>query len=415
MQASLAAHVNQIPPNVITNQQTLDNSLVARARERNTPVTAYNNRSRSATPWYLSHCLFLAILMIRMLRHSSEKLIPWWLVFSPIFLSAATMLLVKSSEAYLVYTNRSNTPQVLSYRVYCALVDHVGYTMTIVMTCVYLSSSVVPNVATVCSPLIMTSIMSLTYRLMNLPPLQSRTIGRLFISSLFNCVVHSMVRIIQPFLLVLKIDSHIDIPWTLVAAPVWILAFGGFVVMSLLIYFSCFLHAHANAILRIHASKLMLLCAFQLMVVSLCSFLSTLWYAHDKSSCHHACCFEEANENVNASVSVSVLHILVVDLLSLLRCVATYRLTTALDEHREIKEDTCLKIFMPLVGMCITIAICYPLTLTNSTRYHVSTYTTECNTSHVIIYHLYATTLSKYCPKQVKYMFFLTSCLCILN
>jgi hypothetical protein len=103
--------------------------------------------SRTSTPWYLSHCLFLAILMVRVLRHTSERVIPWWLTFSPLLLACATLLLVKSSEAYITFTHtransltHAHTHSQNSYRVYCALVDHVGYTTTVVLACVYLST-----------------------------------------------------------------------------------------------------------------------------------------------------------------------------------------------------------------------------------------------------------------------------------
>lgn len=247
---------------------------------QNTNNTTHS-RIRSATPWYLSHSLFLAILMVRLLRPNNAHIIPWWLVFSPIFLSAMTILLLKVRDSYLLFTTRhetNNSTQASSFRVHCALVDHTGYTMTIVMACLYLETSLIPSIALVCSPLLITAIMSLIHRLINLPSLNSRTIGRLFISSFFNCVLHTLVRIIQPLLLVLKLDSYMDnISWTIVAIPTWILCFTGVIAMTLLLYFSCVLHVHANVILRIHASQLMLLCAFQLMVVSLCTFLSSYW------------------------------------------------------------------------------------------------------------------------------------------
>ena len=242
---------------------------------QNTNNTA---RIRSATPWYLSHSLFLAILMIRVMRHGSARsIVPWWLTFSPLFLSATTVMLIKARESYEVLKTRRETTPSLSFRVHCALVDHIGYTMTMVMTCLYLETSFIPNVALVCSPLLLTAVMSLIHRLINLPSLHSRTIGQLFFSSFLNCLLHSFVKIIQPVFLVLKLDSHVEMPWTVVASPTWVLCFGGLVAVVLLIYFSCILHTHANVVLRIHASKLMLLCAFQLLLVSLCTFLSSYW------------------------------------------------------------------------------------------------------------------------------------------
>lgn len=316
---SLHSHSQVNPP----QDAGIRANFARHTRDREHPNSLSNTRSRSTTPWYLSHCLFLGILMIRLLRHNSRNAVPWWLTFSPILLSSATVLLVKSCEAYLVFKNVNNSPQVLSFRVYCALVDHVGYTATIVMTCVYLSTtSLIPSVGIMCAPLIMTSTMSLVHRLINLPPLQSRTIGRLFVSSIFNCVIHTLMRIIQPMLLVIKLDDMADISWKLVILPLWLLCSGAVVASISLIYFSTFLHAHANPVLRIHAAKLMLLCAAQLLVLAVCSFLSSFW------------------------------------------------LSSALDANREIAQETCLKVFLPLVAMSISVAILYPLILSKSSRYH---------------------------------------------
>jgi hypothetical protein len=241
--------------------------------------------SRTSTPWYLSHCLFLAILMVRVLRHTSERVIPWWLTFSPLLLACATLLLVKSSEAYITFTHtransltHAHTHSQNSYRVYCALVDHVGYTTTVVLACVYLSThSLIPTLGVVCGPLMITATLSLAHRMMNLPPLHSRTIGRLFISSLFNCLTHSLMRIVQPLLLVLKMDGYTHVKWSVVAIPLWMMCSGAVVAVVLLLYLSTFFHIHSNASLRVHATTLMLLCATQLLVLAVCSFLSSYW------------------------------------------------------------------------------------------------------------------------------------------
>lgn len=281
MQASLAAHANRIPPNVIFSSERLQDSLEAQAEARRAQArqrrTGQDDRSKSATPWYLSHCLFLAILMIRTLRRGNKRMMPWWLTFSPLFLSAGTVMLLKASESYLVLKNRSASPHVSSFRVHCALVDHVGYTLTVVATCMFLSCYLVPDVLTACAPMMITSGASLVLRVINLPSLQSRVVGQLFISSFMNCAIHTIVRIIFPLLLLLKLDCYAEYPWTVVAIPVWVLCFGCFMAMLVLLYLACTLHAHANATLRLHVTKLMLLCAFQLFVISVCGFFSSYW------------------------------------------------------------------------------------------------------------------------------------------
>ena len=63
------------------------------------------------------------------------------------------------------------------------------------------------------------------------------------------------------------------------------------------------------------------------------------------------------------------------------------RLATALDSDSNISVMTHLSIFLPLVGMCITIAICYPITLANSTRYHVSSQAYHTTPIHIHTLH----------------------------
>lgn len=276
METPLEAHDNQISPDMVARNEVLQTALIARERVRDRHH-AVNPRVRSTTPWYLSHCLFLAILMIRLLRRSTNSIVPWWLIFTPLLLSSATVLIVKSSESYLMLKNSSTVSQVLSYKTHCSLLDHTGYTFTVVLICVFLSTTVIPSIGVVAVPVLVTSLLSLVYRSINLPPTSSRTIGRLFISSLFNCLMHTLVRIVQPILLVIKLDDYAPIRWVHVAIPLWSMCVGAVLAALVLVYISTFLHARSSTALRIHASKLMLLCAFQLLVLSVCSFLSGYW------------------------------------------------------------------------------------------------------------------------------------------
>ena len=264
------------------NQTHLNNMLSQHVNRQNNNnmIISRTHRSRSSTPWHLSHCLFLMILMVRMMRHDSQDVVPWWLTFSPILISSIIILYIKICETLsILHYNRNdnNINNILSFRILCSLFDHIGYTITVIMTLLYLQTTIIPNVSTLCSPLLLTSIITLSYRIINLPPIDSRTIGRLFISSLVNCIVHTFIRIIQPILLLLKLDSYVDMSWNYVALPLWIMCVGGFIASIVLFYFAIFLHQHANVILRIHASRLMILCSIQLVAVSCCLFISSYW------------------------------------------------------------------------------------------------------------------------------------------
>jgi hypothetical protein len=230
------------------------------------------------TPVYFSY-LCSILLLLNKLDKNYDHDIPWIIIFVPLWLSDGFCYISKIANIIeALYELQNNDITQTRIKALCSLLDLIGANITKVLLFFYLIHIGPTKLLFVFAPLWGTTCIAILFRLSLIPRRNFRRAQRNMFTIIANCFVQITLRVIQTLLIALKIDGYIHVNWAIVALPSWIVICFSLVCACILLHCSSFVHMHAIPILRFQAIRLMLLCALQLFVISLCTLLFSVWY-----------------------------------------------------------------------------------------------------------------------------------------